>query len=63
MVFISGIAGQLFGDPYLWPQLWEANQYILDAHWIYRGPGLWSGWCLSWASAIHSRTPADPVCR
>jgi len=25
------------------------------AEWIYRGPGLWSGWCLSWASAIHSR--------
>lgn len=24
-------------------------------HWIYRGPGLWSGWCIPWASAIHSR--------
>lgn len=31
------IAGSLLGDPYLWPQLWEANQYILDAHWIYPG--------------------------
>ena len=25
------------GDPYLWPQLWEKNQYVLDAHWIYPG--------------------------
>ena len=24
-------------------------------HWIYRGMGLWSGWCMPWASMIHSR--------
>jgi hypothetical protein len=24
-------------------------------HWIYKGPGLWSGWCVPWASMIHSR--------
>jgi hypothetical protein len=23
--------------------------------WVLRGPGLWSGWCLSWASRISSR--------
>ncbi|MEM8933942.1 MAG: LysM domain-containing protein [Acidobacteriota bacterium] len=34
------IANDLLGDPYLWPQLWEANQYILDAHWIYPGDPL-----------------------
>ena len=34
------IAGQLLGDSYLWPQLWEANTYILDAHWIYPGDPL-----------------------
>lgn len=34
------LAGQYLGDPYLWPQLWEQNQYILDAHWIYPGDPL-----------------------
>lgn len=23
-------------------------------HWIYKGPGLWSGWCVPWAAMIHS---------
>ena len=34
------LAGQFYGDPYLWPQLWERNSYILDAHWIYPGDPL-----------------------
>ena len=34
------LAAQYLGDPYLWPQLWERNQYILDAHWIYPGDPL-----------------------
>jgi len=34
------LANQYYGDPYLWPQLWERNQYILDAHWIYPGDPL-----------------------
>ena len=25
------------------------------AHWIKTGPGLWSGWCVPWASIIHTR--------
>ncbi|NKB68899.1 MAG: hypothetical protein GKR89_17675 [Candidatus Latescibacteria bacterium] len=25
------------------------------AHWIRLGPGLWSGWCVPWASMIHTR--------
>ncbi len=28
------------GNPYLWPQIWEKNQYVLDAHWIYPGDPL-----------------------
>jgi hypothetical protein len=25
------------GDPYYWPQIWEANRYITDPRWIYPG--------------------------
>lgn len=34
------LAGKFYQDPYLWPQLWENNRYILDAHWIYPGDPL-----------------------
>lgn len=34
------LAARFHGDPYLWPQIWERNQYILDAHWIYPGDPL-----------------------
>jgi hypothetical protein len=34
------LARKNYGDPYLWPQIWEKNQYILDAHWIYPGDPL-----------------------
>jgi hypothetical protein len=34
------LAARFYGDPYLWPQLWERNQYIRDAHWIYPGDPL-----------------------
>jgi hypothetical protein len=37
------LSQRFFGDPYLWPQLWERNQYILDAHWIYPGDPLLLG--------------------
>jgi hypothetical protein len=31
------LAHHYYGDPYVWPQLWEKNSYILDPHWIYPG--------------------------
>jgi hypothetical protein len=34
------LAQRFYGDPHLWPQLWEQNQYILDSHWIYPGDPL-----------------------
>jgi hypothetical protein len=34
------LSGEFYGDSYLWPQLWEQNQYIEDAHWIYPGDPL-----------------------
>ncbi len=34
------LASQFYSDPYLWPQLWELNRYIQDAHWIYPGDPL-----------------------
>jgi len=31
------LAQQLYNNAYLWPQLWEANTWITDSHWIYPG--------------------------
>lgn len=32
---LSGIAQAEHGNAYLWPQIWEMNTWITDAHWIY----------------------------
>ena len=34
------LAGRWMGDPYLWPQIWDENRYVLDSHWIYPGDPL-----------------------
>ncbi len=34
------LAATDLGNPYLWPQIWEKNQYVRDAHWIYPGDPL-----------------------
>ncbi len=34
------LAERFLSSPYLWPQIWERNSYILDAHWIYPGDPL-----------------------
>ena len=31
------LAKQFYGNAYLWPQLWETNNWVTDAHWIYPG--------------------------
>ncbi len=36
----------------------EANNALIERsfrEWIMRGPGLWSGWCIPWASMLHTR--------
>ncbi len=34
------LAARFYSDPLLWPQIWDANRYIEDAHWIYPGDPL-----------------------
>ena len=31
------ICEEYYGDPYLWPELWELNQFITNPHWISPG--------------------------
>ena len=31
------ISARYLKTPYLWPQIWDQNKYITDAHWIYPG--------------------------
>ena len=50
------LAKHYLGDPYLWPQLWEKNTYIRDAHWIYPGDPLIVG--LKTEVAPAEQTPA-----
>lgn len=34
------LAQSYYGDPYLWPLIWDANRYITYSHWIYPGDPL-----------------------
>jgi len=34
------LAEKDLNDPYLWPQIWDLNRYVLDSHWIYPGDPL-----------------------
>jgi LysM repeat protein len=34
------IADRYLKNPYLWPQIWDQNKYVADAHWIYPGDPL-----------------------
>jgi LysM repeat protein len=46
------LSRQYLGNPYLWPQIWERNQYVLDAHWIYPGDPLVVGINVAPADAV-----------
>jgi hypothetical protein len=35
-----GLAAKFLKNGYLWPQIWEQNKYVEDAHWIYPGDPL-----------------------
>jgi hypothetical protein len=32
-----GICEQLYGDPWVWPKVWQLNPHITNPHWIYPG--------------------------
>jgi hypothetical protein len=34
------LSGRFLANPFLWPQIWDQNRYITDAHWIYPGDPL-----------------------
>jgi alpha-L-fucosidase 2 len=51
--YLAGIWPFMTYDP-----LDETHSSIVNntvENWILKGPGLWSGWCVPWASIIHSR--------
>jgi hypothetical protein len=52
------LAKKFLDNPYLWPQLWEKNKYIRDAHWIYPGDPLVVG--VKAAEAAAPPAPAQP---
>ena len=48
------LAQQFYGNAYMWPQLWESNSWITDAHWIYAGDVL----LVEGEAAAHAATAA-----
>jgi hypothetical protein len=34
------LAARFMKNPYLWPQIWDGNKHVTDAHWIYPGDPL-----------------------
>jgi hypothetical protein len=51
------LAKQFYGNPYLWPQLWETNAWITDAHWIYPGDTL----LIQGEAASQASVPTTPT--
>lgn len=52
------LAAKNLGNAYLWPQIWEKNQYVKDAHWIYPGDPLVLGVEVAPAEEVGATTAA-----
>jgi hypothetical protein len=52
------LAAKYYGNAYLWPQIWEKNKYVLDAHWIYPGDPLILGLNVAPADNLTQGGPA-----
>jgi len=55
------LAEKFYGDAYLWPQIWERNRYIVDAHWIYPGDALVLGVEVTPLADVEGETTLDLV--
>ncbi|MFQ5350494.1 MAG: LysM peptidoglycan-binding domain-containing protein, partial [Thermoanaerobaculia bacterium] len=55
------LSGRFYGDPYLWPQIWEQNRYIEDAHWIYPGDPLVVGVEVTPITELEEMAEAEPT--
>ncbi len=59
-----GLAGRFLGNAYAWPQIWELNQWVKDAHWIYPGdPILIDASKKAIANEVPETAPGTPVAR
>ncbi|MBI3449638.1 MAG: LysM peptidoglycan-binding domain-containing protein [Acidobacteria bacterium] len=51
------LSAKYLTNAWLWPQLWDVNQYITDSHWIYPGDPL----LLPGAPTVIGEAPAQPA--
>jgi len=55
------LSRRFLNSPYLWPQIWDQNKYIRDAHWIYPGdPLLLPSVALVAGQAGQAGAPGEP---
>ena len=51
-----GLSQQYLNNPYLWPQIWDQNRYVLDSHWIYPGDPI----VVPAPEVVPAQTPRSP---